>query len=474
MEPLLEPRPWIEIAQEYAQAGFTLVPAFPRDGAGLCLCGLGCEDRFDVHPLTPDWRGEATRVAAGIRAWADLWKDADVAAAIGAEYRLSCLVIDGVEGRESLREVMGAYRRLPRGPQFTDPLSTRAFFLFEHPLSETESTVELAPGLKVIMGDGMVRLPLTRGMENTRSGQWVTPPSAARPPRLPQWLQTRLGGKRNTSGALPSASFDGGLPFRPADALLRLEGLDADWVAFPWAKKGAITLLAGTPKVSGKTRLLLHLATAAASGAAFLGEWTAFNRVLYLSEQPLSSLRISIEEARLDDRERLKNIHLLSATDVAVDNWDLFIDDLGNLCDAQKVGLVIIDSLEAFAGRLGGKDFFASPEIATGLSRLANRGVSVIVSTTRFDQRLTLEAQLNRFGRMAATADTVMALRPGGTRNTLRVIESVSRDPEVPATTFVEWQRTSFAQVNAGEVLPLFRLPGAGGSPDQQTTLALL
>lgn len=97
-----------------------------------------------------------------------------------------------------------------------------------------------------------------------------------------------------------------GLPFAPIGATLEDAPPDPSWLWTGYLAPGAVTLLAGRPKV-GKSTLLFALLAALRHGSRFLSLPTRASKVLLLSEERPGTLEEKRRAWQLDDGD----VHLL-------------------------------------------------------------------------------------------------------------------------------------------------------------------
>lgn len=97
------------------------------------------------------------------------------------------------------------------------------------------------------------------------------------------------------------------IKFQTAAEIAAITPEDVELISKPWVAKGSITEIDGKFKV-GKTHFLMALCRAVVVGDEFLGEPTQRSPVVYLTEQPMSSLREALRRANLLERE---DFHLL-------------------------------------------------------------------------------------------------------------------------------------------------------------------
>ena len=228
------------------------------------------------------------------------------------------------------------------------------------------------------------------------------------------------------------ASFRSGKDL--ADAAERV-----DWVVRGFLARGAITELTGQAKRAGKTTLLCFIVACILDGLPCLGDIAQRGPVVYLTEQPDASFCDVARRLGLLGRE---DFRFLSYWDVKGQRWPS-IADLA-LREAERIGsgVVIVDTLAQFAG-IKGDGENNSGDALTALEPLqvmAHRGLAVLVS--RHARKSGGEVGEDGRGSSAFTggADVVLSLkRPEGNhRQTMRVLEGLSRFQETPSRVVIE------------------------------------
>jgi 5S rRNA maturation endonuclease (ribonuclease M5) len=211
------------------------------------------------------------------------------------------------------------------------------------------------------------------------------------------------------------------------------------WVAKPWVAKGAITEVDGRIKAAGKTTWVAHMVRKVLDGELFMGEPTTKTKVVFLTEQPPTSLRRVLERADLVDREDLL---ILSWADTRGVDW---LDVARAAVDrAIEFGaeLLVVDTLAQFAGIRGDAENSAgaAQEAMKPLQEAAANDLAVVI--TRHERKGGGEVGESGRGSSAfgGAVDIILALRraEGNVRPTVRVIESLSRFDETPDKLVIE------------------------------------
>ena len=119
--------------------------------------------------------------------------------------------------------------------------------------------------------------------------------------------------------------------------------IEMEWIAFPFAARGARSTFIGDVK-AGKTTYLLSLVDAVTTGKPFLGKPTIQMPVVYLSEQT-HSVFFQQFPAGLKD---CADFHFLTYTDNYGTSWPEFIDGGVQKCLETGSELLIIDTAGKF------------------------------------------------------------------------------------------------------------------------------
>jgi AAA domain len=213
--------------------------------------------------------------------------------------------------------------------------------------------------------------------------------------------------------------------------------VEIDWAVKPYLVRGAATELSGHIK-HGKTTLTGHLCRAVLDGADFLGEPTAKGPVVYITEQPPASFRQLIEAAGLDRDD----FYVLYWLNTLGRPWPEVAEAAVN--KALEVGAVLLvaDTLSQLAGLKGDEEnqAGAAQEALQPLQEAACKGIAVLA--LRQDRKSGGEVgdSGRGSGAFGGGFDILVALkRPQGQpRDTIRVLESISRFGHVPANLAIE------------------------------------
>lgn len=148
------------------------------------------------------------------------------------------------------------------------------------------------------------------------------------------------------SEAVPKADGVIRLPFVSLADLCCSAPTEPEWLWRGYLAPGVVTLLAGRPK-AGKSTLTFALLAALSRGSEFLGQPVRSAHVLLLSEEPAVTIRekatrFGIVESRLIEtlpRDAARGLH-----------WEKVIDEAGKHCRAQGAEILVVDTLNSWAG----------------------------------------------------------------------------------------------------------------------------
>ena len=210
------------------------------------------------------------------------------------------------------------------------------------------------------------------------------------------------------------------------------------WIAPPWIPATGMTELVAKIKC-GKSTLALSMTYAVVNGGLFLDQRCTQSPVVYLTEQPETSLREALQTARLLDSS---DLHLLRWHKALGTAWP----DLARAAieKAERVAskLIVVDTLGQFA-QLGGdteNNSGAALEVLKPLQTAQDRGIAVVL--IRHERKG--ESEISDAGRgssaFAGAVDVLLRLRRLGSSHApnYRKLETLSRFAETPAESILE------------------------------------
>jgi DNA polymerase-1 len=123
------------------------------------------------------------------------------------------------------------------------------------------------------------------------------------------------------------------------------EGTEEGWLCPLFMRQGEISLFAGAAKESGKTTFYAHMLKAVHDGVPFMGMPTVKSGALILSEQGTNILEATTMAGIEDDDE----IYFAFYKDLAKEDWPKLIADAVECCKQLGIGILVVDTLTAFA-----------------------------------------------------------------------------------------------------------------------------
>ncbi len=409
---------WIEQALTYHENyGWELVPVYPfvKGKGAKCSCGTAyCETRF-IHPRIYRPDQNAGDSPEEIEEWAAKWARSDLAVLLGEGSGIVALQASS-DGEGALDKLAGTFGRLPFGPSLEWMESTR-WYIFRHP-GHRVPTRQLDRGLK-LLGDGeLLRLPPYLLSRRQAPLTWHDPPGLTEVASLPDWfwkqhdieeassptsrnLQRRGGGKQASSS----------LPFQSVASLQHDPTQTLRWVAEPWAAEGAITVLTGPAKRSGKSSFVRDLARAVVAGDSFLAEATNEAPALLLSEDIPGRIEQSFAEMGLTGSAAAERLHVLPHQRVQGMKWADLMRECRKQARAIGARLVIVDSLLRFSGVEHLHEL--RQRHLRMIDHLKEDGVAVVL-TASYDTRVydTDSSGVDGLGLLASASDIVIELSP--------------------------------------------------------------
>lgn len=261
----------------------------------------------------------------------------------------------------------------------------------------------------------------------------------------PLRVEHRAEGIRATSNAPAIHSAQGSIQ-TGAERILRFQTArefaasmpaEIEWIAKPWVAVGAITGVDGKIKAAGKTTWVMYLSRATVDGRPFLGEPTRRTAVVYLTEQPRTSLLASLARADLLGRD---DFTLLTWRDSTAMAWPEVVAAAVRECEARSAGLLVIDTLSRFAAIDGdGENDAGKADAAMApLQIAAADGLAVIV--VRHERKAGGDVGDSGRGSTAfgGATDIILAIRRTEAGGNVRKIHALSRFDETPDALVIE------------------------------------
>lgn len=169
------------------------------------------------------------------------------------------------------------------------------------------------------------------------------------------------------------------LRFRTAREVAEATPRRVPWKARPWLAEGAITEVDGPIKRAGKTTLVSHMIASILEGDPFMGERTAKDKVVCLTEQSPTSFRKVLERAGLTDREDLLILHWHDT--IGVEWADVARTAMDKALEF-GAGVLVVDTLAQFAGIRGDSENSAgaAQEAMRPPQEAAAQGLAVLIT----------------------------------------------------------------------------------------------
>jgi 5S rRNA maturation endonuclease (ribonuclease M5) len=347
----------------------------------------------------------------------------------------------------------------------------------KHALSVARSLHLIAASLKVVkalpMPEGQSVKDVTEWVSHAFTGKLLVALAADTPAWNPEGNDSfHIGGEFEKKETGPPK-----LRFRTALQVLTETPEKIEWIAKPYVALGAITEVDGKVKLAGKTTWITHLCRAVLDGLPFMGEPTTKSPVVYLTEQPPSSWRLTLERAGLLGRE---DFHCLYFRDIRGIAWQVVADEAVAYCHRVGAKLLVIDTLGQFAGIAGDSENNAGDALQAmmPLQEAAGQGIAVMIS--RHDRKSG--GLVGESGRgssaYSGAVDIVLSIRrpEGNTKKTLRTIHAVGRFDETPEELVIDLTPTGYVSLgsaaNVAEgAAEQVMLAGAPRTPEEAVTL---
>jgi predicted ATP-dependent serine protease len=220
------------------------------------------------------------------------------------------------------------------------------------------------------------------------------------------------------------------LPFAPISRALAGTSERPDWLWDGYVATGAVTLLAGRPKV-GKSTLLFAWASAVTHGRPLLGSATRTAKVLLLSEERGDTLREKRERWRLTD-----DVHLLMRHQAGREKWPAVVEHCTAYCIEHDLAAIVVDTWDKWAGLAGDSENSSGSvlEALRPLTDAAAKGLAVLVSAHQRKSLGEYGEAVRGSNALTGAVDVIVEIEratvaEGGSA---RVLRTVSRFDQAP------------------------------------------
>lgn len=204
---------------------------------------------------------------------------------------------------------------------------------------------------------------------------------------------------------------------------------DPIWLAFPLLTPGAITLLGGEPKTSGKTTLAFAALKAMAQGERFLARDTSSGTVAYLTEEHPSTLSQAIRRVKL--HPKTPGLHFLYRYEYFNTPWPELTEQLYQECRKGKWSAVIVDTWTKWTAIDEGaeRDVATIHRAMSPLLRIKALDVAVLINHhTKKAEGQSVVSQMAGHNALAGAVDIVAGYRRvSDVDEELRELEVISR-----------------------------------------------
>jgi putative DNA primase/helicase len=246
--------------------------------------------------------------------------------------------------------------------------------------------------------------------------------------------ETSIQNSDETSTPTPG-SFVGILPFKSVGDLFEETDEDIPWVVGGLLATGNITEISGTAKLSGKTTLLLDMASCLLEGQPFLDIPTVRSNVAFLIEQG-NNLKEALEIAGISPDT--KGLHILQYKDVRGRKWVEIAEQVCEYCKQNDIGVLIVDTLVEF-GQIEDENLVGPVKESMQNLKKAAQNYGLAVAYTRHHNKQNQGRGSSQF---EADCDFYFTLkRPEGNhKDTVRVLHGEGRSRDRIKNLYIELQ----------------------------------
>lgn len=127
-----------------------------------------------------------------------------------------------------------------------------------------------------------------------------------------------------------------------------------EYVAYPLAAKGMITLIDGAPKTSGKTTLIMYGFHSVLQEELFLNHATKHTNILLITEENARTVTLAIERAGLTNATGL---YIVPWSSLAGFPWVEIVDNIEKICVEREIGWLVVDTFFGVVGLRGEEEY---------------------------------------------------------------------------------------------------------------------
>jgi hypothetical protein len=185
---------------------------------------------------------------------------------------------------------------------------------------------------------------------------------------------------RSATKESPVAESISGLPFTAMGDVTAAAPPEPDWAWEGYIASGAMTLIAGRPKV-GKSTLVFGLIAAMLSGRRFACRETRGRGVLLLTEESADTL---VEKARMFGIADHPRLHVLLRRQVQA-LWQDIIAETRAYCRRHQLDVIVTDTFDKWSGLRGDDENKSGPVLQAlePLMQTAGEGLAVVLVSTQ-------------------------------------------------------------------------------------------
>jgi putative DNA primase/helicase len=223
-----------------------------------------------------------------------------------------------------------------------------------------------------------------------------------------------------------------------------------EWTAEGFVALGVVTEITGKIK-HGKTTLTHEFCRAILTGQDILGKPTQRSPIIYLTEQAGTSFREALRRSGLIERDDLT---ILFRHDATMLEWPEIIEEVAQEAIRRNAGVLVVDTLSPWAGLRGDaeNDSGAALEAMEPLQNAA-AVYNLAVVVLRHDRKSGGDVGDSARGSSAfgGAVDIMVSLRrgEGNTRETVRVLNCLSRFDETPESLTIEWTPSGYVALGS-------------------------